>query len=528
MPAPAKQPSPAELAALEHAFAADPTSAAYRPLAEAYLAMRRFMEAMVVCKKGVKTHPRDPTPRLLLARIYAAQGKDAKAAEELAPGAAAPAEVPCTPHAGAAAAQERRPAGATASLRKAWQVRLTIAETLEALQLAGSSSRRLPAAPRGPEPAPGAVARVERRGRPCGGRCSDRDGRHRAARDPAPSASPAAVIDGAAAPGAAALPRRARRAAPSRSPSGTAYARSWPRATPPGSTASRPHATRRRRGIAGGDASSSRRRRCVGRPGGWGTVSSIRKARAVEIDRLLRQSRELIEKDGYASYQRGGAGCASGILDRDRDALGGHAYLAYVDAVRWGELGESEGAARRGEEASRRRWRGSGGHHSHAYAAEAYLTFQPAHGSGRSRAAAGADRAGGREPASSTGCSASLRCTPAIWTARARRSPSRARSPPGDVRSAQMLAERWRRRGRGFEAAGLDAVRHGPDPAGARPRALAARQGAAAPRSGPGRRGAEARPASPRPRVSRLASPGGGGARGAGRGAARAGQGDRG
>ena len=75
--------SPAELAKLEHAFASDPSSDAYRPLAEAYLAMGRFMEAMVVCKKGVKAHPDRADPRVLLARVYAEQGKDKKALEEL-------------------------------------------------------------------------------------------------------------------------------------------------------------------------------------------------------------------------------------------------------------------------------------------------------------------------------------------------------------------------------------------------------------------------------------------------------------
>src|SRR5512138_1930146 len=84
MPAPAKQPTPAELSSLEHAFAADPGSDAYRPLTEAYLAMGRFMEAMVVCKKGVKAHPDDPAAKVLLARVYAEQGKDRKALEELA------------------------------------------------------------------------------------------------------------------------------------------------------------------------------------------------------------------------------------------------------------------------------------------------------------------------------------------------------------------------------------------------------------------------------------------------------------
>src|SRR5512147_3069397 len=83
MAPPVKPLSPAELSALEHAFASDPTSDAYRPLTEAYLGASRFMEAMVVCKKGVKAHPDDPGARVLLARVYADQGKDRKALEEL-------------------------------------------------------------------------------------------------------------------------------------------------------------------------------------------------------------------------------------------------------------------------------------------------------------------------------------------------------------------------------------------------------------------------------------------------------------
>ena len=78
-----KQLSPAEIAALEHAFASDPASDAWRPLAEAYLGLGRFMEAMVVCKKGVKAHPADPAARVFLARVYAEQGKDRKALEEV-------------------------------------------------------------------------------------------------------------------------------------------------------------------------------------------------------------------------------------------------------------------------------------------------------------------------------------------------------------------------------------------------------------------------------------------------------------
>src|SRR5512142_2983621 len=81
MPAPGPRLSPAELASLEQAFASDPGSETYRPLAEAYLSMGRYMEAMVVSKRGIKSHPDDPAPRLLLARVHLAQHKDEKALE---------------------------------------------------------------------------------------------------------------------------------------------------------------------------------------------------------------------------------------------------------------------------------------------------------------------------------------------------------------------------------------------------------------------------------------------------------------
>ncbi|HYO71795.1 MAG TPA: tetratricopeptide repeat protein, partial [Archangium sp.] len=83
MSTPSSKLSPAEITKLEQAFASDPSSDAYKPLAEAYLAAGRFMEAMVVCKKGVKAHPDRADPRLLLARVYAEQGKDKKALEEV-------------------------------------------------------------------------------------------------------------------------------------------------------------------------------------------------------------------------------------------------------------------------------------------------------------------------------------------------------------------------------------------------------------------------------------------------------------
>ena len=52
-------------------------------LAREYLAMRRYMEAMVVAKKRIKARPRDCESRLVLAQVYAAQGKDDRAIEVL-------------------------------------------------------------------------------------------------------------------------------------------------------------------------------------------------------------------------------------------------------------------------------------------------------------------------------------------------------------------------------------------------------------------------------------------------------------
>jgi tetratricopeptide (TPR) repeat protein len=73
--------SPQDLSKLESAFAAD--ARAFVPLTTAYLQLGRFMEAMVVCKKGIKAVPDSVEGRLLLGRVYAEQGKVPKAIEEV-------------------------------------------------------------------------------------------------------------------------------------------------------------------------------------------------------------------------------------------------------------------------------------------------------------------------------------------------------------------------------------------------------------------------------------------------------------
>ncbi|MBI5529562.1 MAG: tetratricopeptide repeat protein [Deltaproteobacteria bacterium] len=72
---------PADLARLELAFASDPQSKAFVDLANAYMELNRIVEAMVVAKKGMKSHPVEG--HFILAKIYNRQQKSAKAIDEL-------------------------------------------------------------------------------------------------------------------------------------------------------------------------------------------------------------------------------------------------------------------------------------------------------------------------------------------------------------------------------------------------------------------------------------------------------------
>jgi tetratricopeptide (TPR) repeat protein len=456
-----KPPTPAELAGLEHAFAADPSSEAYRPLTEAYLVMGRFMEAMVVCKKGVKAHPSDLAPRLLLARIYAAQGKDRKALEELeAALAVRPADAVANRTAGLLHLKLGEKERGTAAVRKAWQAAPDDAETLDAMKKWGLDF----SAP--PPPLPTATATANTGST--------------AVAKPTPSATAARGASAAASAAIATPPpvlqpvqsAQAGAAAPARSEGAPARAAAAPTAGEPPTATSHGaayadelaarYATQDWVLESHGEVRAGRRRSrapllaTVGFGvalvlvlGIWFGLSSVRRARAVEIDRLLRQTRELIEKDGFTSYREAARLCER-ILDRDPDALGGHAYLAYVDALRWGEHGESEGLreeARKHLEAVGR----LGQPHSHAYAAEAYLR------------AYGGDVRGALEQlrrvmTGPEGGSALLHGVLGALALQAgdldaaRDDLTWARqNAPGDVRVTALLAEQWRRRGPGHE-----------------------------------------------------------------------------
>ena len=427
--APSGKPlTPAEISALEHAFASDPTSDAYRPLTEAYLAGSRFMEAMVVCKKGVKAHPDDPAAKVLLARVYAEQGKDRKALEELGGVLAA---FPTFVAANRLAAVlhfrlgEREPG--EAALRRAAEAAPEDREVRELLEKHGV---RLAAAP--PQ------------GRPLTG----------------PGAPPVAPRVGA---GPAA-------AAPEPPPHQPEKSEDVPIPTPVPS--------RRARDIAYAEALAEKYgthsfelSQGKGKPrkphramllgsaglavllvvalGGWLLLSRAHKERVEAIDRLLKEVREQVDRDVYPGYQAA-AKKAAEILEHDPDSLAGHSYLAYVDAILYAEHGDGDAARLEAvhhvDQALRL------GRHSHLVAAEAYLKLH------------GGDPAGAREALTAvlTGDDASQSpfLTAALGAVQlatgdldaARETLTRAqKANPGDARTAWLLAEQYRRRGEGYE-----------------------------------------------------------------------------
>ncbi len=78
-----KMKKPVSVTELELQFAQNPESTAYVDLCEAYFDQGRFMEAMVVCKKGIKAHPSSVDAKILLSKVYSRQKKYKRALSEL-------------------------------------------------------------------------------------------------------------------------------------------------------------------------------------------------------------------------------------------------------------------------------------------------------------------------------------------------------------------------------------------------------------------------------------------------------------
>ena len=336
-PPQAKMLSPQELAKLEHAFASDPGSDAYRPLAEAYLGMGRFMEAMVVCKKGVKAHPNRADPRLLLARVYAEQGKDKKAIDELqgALGIAPKDRGVLRTLAGIQLRSGDAVSG-KATLEKAWELDPKDGETHAAFAAWKLEPPRPPAPPE-PPPAPPTLGR---------------------AAPPRLGEVPA---------GGTAGPARTRSSV-NGMPISPAAARSAPAAVGADDDEDVPV-----RPLKKGHATRFVATTAVLILGlvswyGWGQWKAARDNR---FKKNLKEVSDQLRHDSFASYKKA-TDAASAALEVEPGSAQAHGYLAYAYAIRWGEHGDGDDAHRFADEhlAAVRR---SGEPDKYADAAEALL-----------------------------------------------------------------------------------------------------------------------------------------------------------
>ncbi|MBN1203641.1 MAG: tetratricopeptide repeat protein [Myxococcaceae bacterium] len=382
---PIKTLSPAELAKLEHAFAADPSSEAYKPLAEAYLGMGRFMEAMVVCKKGVKAHPNAADPRLLLARVYLQQGKDKKALEE-ALGAlqVQPADKQALRMVGMLQLKTGEAEPGKANLLKAWEADPNDAETLALLQ----QYKVEPPKPAAPPPAPVPVQAA-----------------------PQPTAAPVQQAPAAGAPQAA-PPVLAPVAQPTAAPPGRlsnpgvqagrlsnpgVQARPIPTGTQPG-VAAQPRPVPRRPVVVeevdedeDDEISPKRPAKAQGIHsmyvtlglvvaiilgiGGFYGFSSWTRERNREFKKHIDVATEQLKHDSYDSYKKA-CEAADKALEVKPDSVIAHGYLAYAWAIRWGEHGGGDDARRKAEEhlkEAQEAARSGDEESSHLYAAEALV-----------------------------------------------------------------------------------------------------------------------------------------------------------
>ncbi|RYZ34860.1 MAG: tetratricopeptide repeat protein [Myxococcaceae bacterium] len=317
---PSKTLSPTELAKLEHSFASDPSSDAYKPLAEAYLDLGRFMEAMVVCKKGVKAHPTAADPRLLLARVYAAQNKDKKALEEVQ-GAlqVQPEDKAALRMAGVLQIKGGESEVGRANLLKAYQADPGDPETVTLLQQYKVEIPR----PVAPTPVLAPVATPP----------------------PAAAEAPAAATVPVASPPVSSTPvgRVGTPAQPQARPGPSGTSR-------PAEAGTRPPSQRRPQVVVeevddDEDEPASRRKAPAGGnrskmlslvlllliplfAGGYGWYSAQAKKRGRELKKNL----------------------ADLALEVDPDSTAAHGYLAYAYAIRWGEHGGGDDARRQAEE----------------------------------------------------------------------------------------------------------------------------------------------------------------------------------
>jgi cellulose synthase operon protein C len=343
--------SPAELAKLEHAFATDPASDAYKALAEAYLGMGRYMEAMVVCKKGVKAHPQETDPRVLLARVYAEQGKDKKALEELAAALqVSPTDKVALRMSGVLQMKGGDSEAGKASLLKAWQADPNDAELLEALR----QWKVEPPAAAAPAPAPAPQVPQP----PAPGVQAPSAPTH--ATNAAQVAAPSPQVQ--APPVAASPSTNGVHAQPQAQPTAPARRLQARPARPAQRPVARPvevddddevRPARRGQARQGGDRSKLVFVALVVLvpmvAAGYYFGGQYKAKKNRQIKKLLGEATEKLKNDSYDSYKKA-CEAAEQALELDGDSVDAHAYLAYAYAIRWGEHGGGDDARKKAEE----------------------------------------------------------------------------------------------------------------------------------------------------------------------------------
>jgi len=338
MAGPQKTLSPAELAKLEHAFATDPSSEAYRPLAEAYLGMGRFMEAMVVCKKGVKAHPNAADPRVLLARVYADQGKEKKALEELA-GAlqVAPKDKAALRLTGSLQLKGGEGEPGKANLLKAYELDPNDPDTLELFKQHGVP---VPAK-EAPPPPPPVVHQA-----PGANGANGAGGQVQGQRRP-PTVPPGTLQT----PGPQATQQPAQAQGGPRKPPTQRRPVYVPPEESQSSISEISELPARRRGKKGGSPTLTIALLIIAIAGGGGFAlykrwDAERKGRA---GRALRAAAAELKHDSYDSYKKA-IESADEALAAVSESVAAHGMLAYAHAIRWGEHGGGDEDRKAAEE----------------------------------------------------------------------------------------------------------------------------------------------------------------------------------
>jgi tetratricopeptide (TPR) repeat protein len=451
-PSPAKSLSPAELSKLEQAFATDPSSDSYRPLAEAYLGLGRYMEAMVVCKKGVKAFPQAAEPRVLLARVYADQGKDRKALEELQ--AITVESAAALRLAGTLQLKLGEKDAGRASLLKAYGLDPSDPVTLEVLAREGLQAGGAPApsAPTASAPAPAAAAAPASGPRPAYGAAPTVSGP--VLSTPRPPPPPADASGGWPAVAAPSQPSPAARPPPAPPQSGVAPAPRRSATVTDWSPVSAVPEPERKARKSSPVAFLALLVVCVGGLGGYWLLGQKNAREKRELKKALDRSSEQLKHDSFDAYVTA-CKAAEEALDLRPDSGAAHGYLAYAWTVRWGEHGGGDEARKQAEEhldAARR----SGEESSYLYAAEAlFLAWSGKMAEARSGVESRVKSFEDQGKASSTlFLTQGLIQMRAGDLVRARESLDRAQTlAPSDARVYAALANLYRRRGQDAQAA---------------------------------------------------------------------------